>query len=158
LENQVSQSAKNIDSAEQKPKIVRQTVIQKVVEQLFSTQPADIDSVGVLATTKVKQGERPAAIAPNLPIETAHQMSVPITVGHSPTAIAQPPITPSIQSIRVNASTPAELPQPAPTIQVTIGRIEVRATAPTHLPLTQSRPKSPVMSLEEYLHQRGGGR
>ena len=47
-------------------------------------------------------------------------------------------------------------PQAAPTIQVTIGRVEVRAT-----PLPPSskprRPAPPVMSLDEYLQQRAGG-
>jgi hypothetical protein len=45
-----------------------------------------------------------------------------------------------------------------PTIQVTIGRIEVRATtAPTTPAANQARSKPPVMSLDEYLNQRGGG-
>jgi hypothetical protein len=51
------------------------------------------------------------------------------------------------------------LPAPVPTIQVTIGRIEVRATtAPATPAVTTARSKPPVMSLDEYLHQRGGGR
>ncbi len=46
---------------------------------------------------------------------------------------------------------------PAPTIQVTIGRIEVRATPPpTARPQTQRSAPS-VMSLEEYLNQRAKG-
>lgn len=45
-----------------------------------------------------------------------------------------------------------------PTIQVTIGRIEVRATtAPTPAAKT-ARSQLPVMGLDEYLHQRGGGK
>jgi len=50
-----------------------------------------------------------------------------------------------------------ELSTPAPTIQVTIGRIEVRATPP---PAPHSQPKRsgpPVMGLEEYLNQRAKG-
>lgn len=51
------------------------------------------------------------------------------------------------------------IPAPVPTIQVTIGRIEIRATtAPTTPAATTARSKPPVMSLDEYLHQRGGGR
>lgn len=47
-----------------------------------------------------------------------------------------------------------------PTIQVTIGRIEVRATttAPATPAANTARSKPPVMSLDEYLNQRGGGR
>jgi hypothetical protein len=47
--------------------------------------------------------------------------------------------------------------QPEPTIQVTIGRIEVRATPPAQPPPKQ-RSAPPVMSLEEYLRQRSGER
>jgi hypothetical protein len=48
----------------------------------------------------------------------------------------------------------------APTIQVTIGRIEVRATPPPPLPPMQSQAQDttpPVMSLDQYLHQRAKG-
>ncbi len=44
----------------------------------------------------------------------------------------------------------------APTIQVTIGRIEVRATQlPANSPSTRS--STPLLSLEDYLRQRNGG-
>jgi hypothetical protein len=46
--------------------------------------------------------------------------------------------------------------EPPPTIQVTIGRIEVRAMPPPASP-TQSRRASPIMTLEEYLRQRSHG-
>lgn len=46
--------------------------------------------------------------------------------------------------------------RPEPTIQVTIGRIEVRATtAPVQ---NRPKPKAPSMSLDEYLRQRSGER
>jgi hypothetical protein len=66
-------------------------------------------------------------------------------------------IRPAIQAVELEMGRTAA-PTPTPVIQVTIGRIEVRATAPVNPPPTQARPKSPVMSLDEYLHQRGGGR
>ena len=44
----------------------------------------------------------------------------------------------------------------APTIQVTIGRIEVRATPPP-APRQKARPGPTVMSAEDYLHQRARG-
>jgi hypothetical protein len=46
---------------------------------------------------------------------------------------------------------------PAPTVHVTIGRVEVRAT---HAPAASARPRSappPVMSLDEYLKRRAEG-
>jgi hypothetical protein len=44
-----------------------------------------------------------------------------------------------------------------PTIQVTIGRIEVRATVAAATPARKTPAKSPTMSLDEYLKQRNGG-
>jgi hypothetical protein len=46
---------------------------------------------------------------------------------------------------------------PKPTIQVTIGRIEVRATQSAPPPGPRSRPAQPATSLDEYLRRRGGG-
>jgi hypothetical protein len=43
-----------------------------------------------------------------------------------------------------------------PRIQVSIGRIEVKATA-SPPPKNQSRSASPLLSLDEYLRQRAGG-
>ena len=52
---------------------------------------------------------------------------------------------------------PVEPPQPAsPTIHVTIGRIEVRATTTT--PTSKQRPAPAVMSLDDYLKRREGER
>ncbi len=50
------------------------------------------------------------------------------------------------------------VPDPAPsTIQVTIGRIEVRATPPPPSQSQGKRSPSSVMSLDQYLHQRAKG-
>jgi hypothetical protein len=45
-------------------------------------------------------------------------------------------------------------PEPPTTIQVTIGRIEVRAAPPTAKPHSEKRSGPPVMSLDEYLRRR----
>lgn len=46
---------------------------------------------------------------------------------------------------------------PEPTIQVTIGRVEVRAEAPSVPPEPKPKAKTPaVMSLDDYLNQRKG--
>lgn len=65
-------------------------------------------------------------------------------------------VTPKISVIKQSQPTP-EKTETTPTINVTIGRIEVRATTPA----TASKPAKPkqkpaVMSLDEYLRQRGG--
>lgn len=50
-----------------------------------------------------------------------------------------------------------ELSAPVPTIQVTIGRIEVRAMPNANPPHQPRRSEPPVMGLEEYLNQRAKG-
>jgi len=62
-----------------------------------------------------------------------------------------------IKPPRRSSNTQAHLPAPAPTVQVTIGRVEVRATpAP---PVKQSPPRvAPKLTLEDYLRSRSGER
>lgn len=52
----------------------------------------------------------------------------------------------------------ATSPEPIPTVQITIGRIEVRATPPTPAKAEKKPAPTPVLSLEDYLRQRNGGR
>ena len=64
---------------------------------------------------------------------------------------------------RVTVAEPApspvrrEAPPPAPTIQVTIGRIEVRATPAAKAPVVERPASKPAVDLEEYLRQRSRG-
>ena len=55
---------------------------------------------------------------------------------------------------------PAPKPASAPTINVTIGRVEIRATSPAPAPQRAQPKTANVLSLEDYLRQRatGGGR
>jgi hypothetical protein len=60
---------------------------------------------------------------------------------------------------KAGSTWPASATVPDPDVQVTIGRIEVRATSESNKKIGRPRAASPVMSLEEYLHrraQRGG--
>jgi hypothetical protein len=57
-----------------------------------------------------------------------------------------------------NGSGPARAnPGPSNTIQVTIGRVEVRATPAPAAPSRAGAKKGPAMSLENYLHRRARG-
>jgi hypothetical protein len=64
-----------------------------------------------------------------------------------------------IPAIRSFTQFPRTLaPASAPAINVTIGRVEIRATSPAPLPPQRARPKSAnVLSLEEYLRRRASG-
>lgn len=70
--------------------------------------------------------------------------------------VMRPPL-PVVRSMRSMPVVGREPAPPAPTIQVTIGRIEVRATPPTAAPARAARPATPKLSLEDYLRSRSGG-
>ena len=85
----------------------------------------------------------------------------PLTLSRREGGLTQGLLTPSATSIAPAIPYPAgpERPvsQPEPVINVTIGRIEVRAT-PASTPQSQkTRSTPPVMTLDEYLQQRGKG-
>jgi hypothetical protein len=86
------------------------------------------------------------------PVETPRP-ATPATVVVQPHVTPAPRAEPAGPALAGRAATP----KPAPTIQVTIGRIEVRAVPPPAPPPKQ-RSAPPVMSLDDYLRQRDGGR
>lgn len=66
---------------------------------------------------------------------------------------------PADQTVQVPLETRAESSQTPPTIEVTIGRIEVRAvTPPAPPPSSRQRQAPPKMSLDDYLRAQSGGR
>jgi hypothetical protein len=80
---------------------------------------------------------------------------IPKEIPQTQTLVTPAQITP-ISVVRLQ---PIPQKVEATTINVTIGRIEVRATTSTTVsPSSKPKEKPPVMSLEEYLSQRGGGK
>ncbi|GAC1347443.1 MAG: hypothetical protein NVSMB27_12860 [Ktedonobacteraceae bacterium] len=81
----------------------------------------------------------------------------------TPAALPRRSITPKVMRPLANKGQGAEaqiieVPMPEPTIQVTIGRIEVRATPPPPEQVqSQQRAAPAVMSLDQYLQQRSKG-
>jgi hypothetical protein len=79
------------------------------------------------------------------------------------TVIAQPQISRYVEMQRPESLQKARAVEPEQIVQVTIGRIEVRASSPPALNEGKAQPKSarrPSQSLEEYLRgrgQQGGG-
>ena len=97
----------------------------------------------------------PATPEPVIPsTDPAPVPKPPAAVIVRPQVAAIPPAEPSLPFSPLPEAT-AETP---PAIQVTIGRIEVRATPPPAAPSQKQRPDKPaVMSLDEYLTERNGG-
>jgi hypothetical protein len=66
------------------------------------------------------------------------------------------PRTERLETARL--ATESQRLEPTPTIKITIGRVDVRAvTAPSAAPRPSSE-RRPQLSLDDYLHQRSGGR
>ncbi len=122
----------------------------------------ELSSASTLLLPLVPQGNRPVGTSHLLPVadtlptqRPAEPKSVPPQQSTRQVGYAIPPYN------RVNeheaALTTQEPSTPAPTIQVTIGRIEVRAT-PAATPGPQAVRSAPsVMSLDDYLNQRAKG-
>lgn len=106
--------------------------------------------------TPPSAGKAPPAKAPPEPgMSTAPQRKSLTLAVERPPAIPVVAARAPLRSIPLAAS-PAATSQPAPTIQVTIGRIEVRATPATQ-PHRPAAPKQSSSSLEEYLKRRANG-
>jgi hypothetical protein len=90
----------------------------------------------------------------NLPSVESPRLRSEDAAPRTPAAI-DPASTPRFEFARHVPPAPHVSP-PEPTIQVTIGRIEVRAVS-SQVATPRERPASPVMSLNDYLHSRRGG-
>ncbi len=73
--------------------------------------------------------------------------------------VTQPPIAPLFEDQSADSLGRGDDrgAPPAPTIHVTIGRIEVRAVQATSPSSPKPRPAQPAMSLDDYLQRRGNG-
>jgi hypothetical protein len=76
-------------------------------------------------------------------------------VAEAPVAAPQARLEPSPLGRDVPRSA-APTSEPAPTVRVTIGRIEVRAAPPT--PVVATARRGPALSLKDYLVERREGR
>jgi hypothetical protein len=112
-------------------------------------------SVAEPAARTVKP-ERPLTTEPSPPPKTDNRQVVPPTPTLRERILPPAAMTPPQ---REQATKGRYQPDPpAPTIQVHIGRIEVRATPPLPQPAAKPRPQPATTSLDEYLRQRNGGR
>ena len=70
--------------------------------------------------------------------------------------VVQPRSVPTFKAGEIEPAQPLEATQAASAVQITIGRIEIRATPPL-VPPGKQRPASRVMSLDDYLNKRDRG-
>ncbi len=82
-----------------------------------------------------------------------NEVSTPLVVRPKLDRYAEPPMPRPHLGSQTQSAPPGEQ-----VINVTIGRIEVRATPPPAATSRSNNQRPPVMSLDDYLRQRGGGR
>lgn len=85
-----------------------------------------------------------------------HRSAPPEPLPAAPLGLAVGPLS-AANPDRVADRKDAQIP-PEPTIQVTIGRIEVRAAPVSPVPSKKQGLAAPMTSLDDYLRQRNGGR
>lgn len=136
----------------------RSNVLPSSIESAapYSTTPA----VTPVSTTRESQQHETHTNAEKVEeATTTHQIVVaPVIRSRVETTSASRETTAprTIQVInppRIRSTIEPPAPAAAPSVNVTIGRLEVRATT-TPAPVREARRTSKVMSLEDYLHQR----
>jgi hypothetical protein len=133
-----NRDAQTIKPARQ-PEVIQPSV--QLIQPKTSLPKTDIAVLKEEIHEKSASLTRPATLSAMKPVEFPRPVSLPLQ-----------------KPARRSANVQAPLPPPTPTVQVTIGRVEVRATpAPA---VKQHRPTqvTPSLTLEDYLRSRSGGR
>jgi len=120
------------------------TFVERVQERFTETTHSERVIKEVSATDR-REKESPHS-APVKPVSIAVRSEQITRVSNIPSQTVLP------------SQSSSETPTPAPTIQVTIGRIEIRASQSTEKSVTKPRTTNTTMSLDDYLKQRNGGR
>lgn len=134
--------------------------ISQEAEQSSVLQPAalvaDMSVLKQLVKDQVSLHTKEDPIRGDNKISTAPNQSVILPQADSPKfnsiGLGLKPVTHPFENKSVNSGKELE-----PTIQVTIGRIEIRATPPSSPARKNTEKKASTMSLEEYLNKRNGG-
>lgn len=143
-----TEATSSVRSSEQRPTIERQTVFTEQASQALPTSKRDNPTSQGRATLLPLTDER----------RESHSQ-----LRDSTSSAERPELVLREQNSQRAASTPRTLEpaaaQAGPQIQVSIGRIEVRAVTPPPAPVSRPTPASaPRMSLDDYLRSQKGGR
>ena len=120
-------------------------------------KPTPVNS-HVLPTNTQEREEQPTTERPkssDLP-QSKLTTDQPISLPNLTRGVTEPLLTPYVEPM-IESREPNVSERPTPTVNVTIGRIEVRATTPPASTSKRLRKTPPVMSLEEYLLKRSTG-
>ena len=145
------------------PAVIRPQLRETPGESLLPAPPRNVSEPrppAALEASSLRLG--------NVPDEAREEQPPPAAADRGPPAVptVQPALRtpfagqPSLRPPAAPADRVRDQPgEAAPVIRVTIGRIDVRAVLPPAPPAPRpAAPTGPVLSLEEYLKQRDGGR
>jgi hypothetical protein len=135
----------------------------RLVNQRLDLKPAPLDELPI--STLSAQTENPAGAtntARHIRAQTppdAYLLAGKVSTGDaSSRQIVQRPSMIAPDATRLGNLPPTSNPPAAPTIRVTIGRIEVRAVMPPAMPAKRPARTAPKLSLDEYLRSQNGGK
>lgn len=142
------------------PTVIREINIERIRAQVLPAQTSN----------PLPQVEQQPSISLNLPaLPTTNLTNQPTSPLHQTTPDFPPhpllppsttllmPRLPAMHPLPSHAPSPQPVSAPAPTIQVTIGRVEVRATPPPASPTRKPTSQPAVMTLDDYLKSRTNG-
>lgn len=112
-------------------------------------QPQMPEMSGQVGKRREREVTSPVAVVP-------HREPAPEQKHRLPPAPTQRFASPDLPQLRPEPQRQPAEPAPPPTVEVHIGRIEVRATPPPAKPLAAKKQRTAVMSLDDYLRQRNG--
>ena len=143
--------------------IVEKTLEREVIKEQPSAEPA-IKEIQTLTQPNLQQKPpdrtEPLSTPPPSKVEVKHLPSPKEPTAIKLLAPKNPPPQRDIPP-RTRAAARAEAKRrqepAAPIINVTIGRVEVRATTPANGKSHEARPSGPRLTLEDYLRSRGKG-
>ncbi|MUL34939.1 hypothetical protein [Gloeocapsopsis dulcis] len=139
-----------------RPLLVESATQHNAIEQVVSleqsiAQPVTSNESVVATATEATATKSQPILKP--PEQSLIESTKPLVALEK--IIVQPQVMPYVEP--VVPVEPTATPAPTPTIQVTIGRIEIRAMPPAASSSQKQRNAPPVMSLDEYLRQRNQG-
>jgi hypothetical protein len=150
-QSQIQRSESSVNPPE--PLVNQVSPISASQAELRSNRLSGIDEErnSTPASSKLSQSNQRAVVTPKI---------APLVPQASPSPVISSTgdgwIRSRESSLQPNSAT--MVPASPPTIQVTIGRIEVRAVMPSPPPARQrSAPSTPKLSLQDYLKSRSGG-
>lgn len=129
------------------------TRIERLQEHFFTeTTHKELIIKAVTSLDSGEKNEKAGEISHSVPVKPAN-----IAVRSAQSTIESLPVKQAGNQHIPFAQSDTET-TPAPTIQVTIGRIEIRATQTAEKSTAKPRAASTAMSLDDYLSRRNGGR